>query len=259
MRSVIECLKYCAAFYVHVVITCLRNILLQIAPIANVRAVCAVRTFREAGLATRALAMRLINNAFSALALDRAPRQEVNTVLYGCTEQPVVPTSSVSRYSCDIHSPCHADIVADMVGSGAPAKRLRYSPESLYAPQSRIQLDATTVPFSIGTTPNKGTFSAAAVKSAADVQQSRMDRPHAASEHGHRLNASAIPWQPFSGFFGEQQSGISSGFGWQAGFDHAHADNEQLGSTPDKRAEEIVKHVFEDVAQQVRMAYQSRS
>ena len=126
----------------------------------------------------------------------------------------------------------------------SPAKRLKYSPESLYAPRTN-QLNASAVPFCLGSSTSQ--TATAADRLAGAPASLKLHNVQAPIGSGQRLAANAAPFAPRS-------SGVTPAatdtfhLGWQSGFGPSLFNAESHASLPDARAENIVKHVFEDKA-----------
>lgn len=128
-----------------------------------------------------------------------------------------------------------------MENDRTPAKRLKYSPESLFAPRPQGQLNATVLPFCLG----EGVPSSTADVLAGAPAASRLQPVGP----GHRLTANAAPFVPRQ--TAQQAAAGTSSLGWQSGFGPSLFTTETHLPFADARAEDIVKHVFEDETQQV--------
>lgn len=130
-----------------------------------------------------------------------------------------------------------------MVNDRTPAKRLKYSPESLYAPRPQGQLDANVLPFCLGNTVSRNAADALAGAPAASRFQP--------VGRGYRLTANAAPFMPSSAR--QQAAAEVSSPGWHSGFGPSLFSTSTQPPAADARAEAIVKHVFEDENEQVCM------
>lgn len=125
-----------------------------------------------------------------------------------------------------------------------PAKRLKYSPESLFAPRSN-QLNASAVPFCLGGSTSQ--TADAADRFAGAPASLKLHSAQAPIGSGLRLAATAAPFAPRSTGVTLAATDTFS-LGWHSGFGPSLFSTEPHASLPDARAEDIVKHVFEDKA-----------
>ena len=136
-----------------------------------------------------------------------------------------------------------------MEHDNTPAKRLKYSPESLFAPKPERQFGAHAVPFNLQDSNSKAAAAADVLTGAPAVLRHNLQLPVGS---GHRLTATAAPFVPRS--TGKQAPANKPSLGWHSGFGPSLFNPGLHAPSPDTQAEDIVRHVFEVDGKQVRRA-----